>query len=38
MNGDDVTVNDVKVVAPNVQASNGVIHIIDNVLIPPDLG
>jgi uncharacterized surface protein with fasciclin (FAS1) repeats len=33
----DVYVNDAKVVTPDVGASNGVIHVIDSVLIPPDL-
>jgi uncharacterized surface protein with fasciclin (FAS1) repeats len=32
-----VTVNDAKVVQPDVKASNGVIHVIDNVILPPDL-
>ena len=36
--GSSVTVNDVRVLAPDVMASNGVIHVIDNVLLPPDLG
>lgn len=36
--GGKVTVNDVNVVAADVVASNGVIHIIDSVLLPPDLG
>ena len=29
-------VNDIKVVQPDVPASNGVIHVIDNVLLPPE--
>jgi uncharacterized surface protein with fasciclin (FAS1) repeats len=35
--GDDgtVTVNDATVTQADVQASNGVIHIIDTVLLPP---
>lgn len=32
-----VTVNDAKVVQPDIQASNGVIHVIDKVILPPDL-
>lgn len=32
---DGVTVNDVRVVNPDVIASNGIIHIIDQVLLPP---
>jgi uncharacterized surface protein with fasciclin (FAS1) repeats len=31
---DGLKINDAKVLAPNVQAANGVIHIIDAVLIP----
>jgi uncharacterized surface protein with fasciclin (FAS1) repeats len=32
-----VTVNDAKVVQPDIKASNGIIHVIDNVILPPDL-
>ena len=32
-----VMVNDAKVVQPDIQASNGVIHLIDKVMLPPDL-
>ena len=32
-----VTVNGAKVVAPDVMASNGVIHAIDAVILPPDV-
>lgn len=32
-----VTVNDAKVVQSDIQASNGVIHVIDKVILPPDL-
>jgi uncharacterized surface protein with fasciclin (FAS1) repeats len=32
-----VQVNDAKVIKPDVQASNGVIHVIDKVILPPDL-
>jgi uncharacterized surface protein with fasciclin (FAS1) repeats len=32
-----VEVNDATVVQPDIKASNGVIHVIDNVILPPDL-
>ncbi|MGF1677453.1 MAG: fasciclin domain-containing protein [Rivularia sp. (in: cyanobacteria)] len=32
-----VQVNDATVVQPDIKASNGVIHVIDNVILPPDL-
>ncbi|MUH00198.1 fasciclin domain-containing protein [Scytonema sp. UIC 10036] len=32
-----VMVNEAKVVQPDVKASNGIIHVIDNVILPPDL-
>ncbi len=32
---DGVTVNDAKVTQPDIEASNGVIHVIDSVLMPP---
>ncbi|MBE9004748.1 S-layer homology domain-containing protein [Fortiea sp. LEGE XX443] len=32
-----IAVNGTRVIQPNVQASNGVIHVIDRVLIPPNL-
>jgi uncharacterized surface protein with fasciclin (FAS1) repeats len=34
VHGDDVSVGDANVVAPDVEASNGVIHVIDAVLLP----
>ncbi|MEZ5099212.1 MAG: fasciclin domain-containing protein [Thermoleophilia bacterium] len=34
--GDTVKVNDATVVTPDIEASNGVIHVIDTVLIPAD--
>src|SRR6056297_3385086 len=34
---DGVFVNDANVVTADVQASNGVIHVIDSVLLPPDV-
>ncbi len=33
--GEEVTVNGAKVLTPDVQASNGVVHVIDEVLLPP---
>lgn len=33
----DVMVNDAMVVEPDIQASNGIIHGIDQVILPPDL-
>jgi uncharacterized surface protein with fasciclin (FAS1) repeats len=33
--GEEVTVNGAKVLTPDVSASNGVVHVIDEVLIPP---
>jgi len=30
-------VNDAKVIQPDIKGSNGVIHAIDNVILPPDL-
>ncbi|MBD2257018.1 fasciclin domain-containing protein [Pseudanabaena sp. FACHB-2040] len=35
--GDSVMVNDATVVMPDIEASNGVIHVIDKVIIPPSL-
>jgi uncharacterized surface protein with fasciclin (FAS1) repeats len=35
VDGDAVMVNDANVVAVDVAASNGVIHVIDAVLLPP---
>ena len=32
--GDDVMINEAKVIMPNVEAANGVIHVIDSVLLP----
>ena len=34
--GDDVMINEVKVLMPNIEASNGVIHVIDGVLLPAE--
>ena len=35
--GGQVTVNDAKVTQPDIQASNGVIHLIDRIIVPPDV-
>ena len=35
--GDDILVNDASVVETDIEATNGVIHVIDTVLIPPDV-
>lgn len=37
VNGSSVMVNDANVTATDIQASNGVIHVIDSVLMPPSL-
>lgn len=37
VNGGTVLVNDATVTATDVQGTNGVIHVIDRVLLPPDL-
>lgn len=36
-NANQISVNNAQVVQPNIQASNGVIHAINTVLIPPNL-
>jgi len=33
--GDAVMINDAKVTATDIGASNGVIHVIDTVILPP---
>ncbi|NTU47291.1 fasciclin domain-containing protein [Candidatus Roizmanbacteria bacterium] len=33
--GNDVLVNNIHIVSPNNEANNGVVHVIDGVLIPP---
>jgi uncharacterized surface protein with fasciclin (FAS1) repeats len=35
VDGDSVMVDDANVIATDVMASNGVIHVIDAVLLPP---
>lgn len=37
VNNQGVTVNDAKVVQADIKASNGVVHAIDTVILPPDL-
>ena len=34
--GDSVTVNDATVTTADIEASNGVIHVIDAVILPPE--
>lgn len=35
VNGNKVMINNAEVVATDIQASNGIIHVIDNVILPP---
>jgi hypothetical protein len=35
INGDGVFINDAQVTAPDIMASNGVVHVVNGVLIPP---
>lgn len=37
VNGSSVMVNDAKVTTPDIKAENGVIHVIDKVILPPDI-
>ncbi len=37
VDGSDVKINDAQVISTDIEASNGVIHVIDTVLIPPSL-
>ena len=37
MNGNGVMINDAKVVEADVWASNGVVHVIDKVILPPGI-
>jgi uncharacterized surface protein with fasciclin (FAS1) repeats len=37
VNGAEVTVNNAKVTQPDIAASNGIIHVIDRIILPPDL-
>merc|ERR1712019_324287 len=34
--GDTVMVNNANVIEADVEASNGIVHVVDNVLVPPD--
>ena len=36
INGDKVMINEANVTMPNVEASNGVVHVIDKVMLPPN--
>lgn len=37
LNGDKVMLNDATVTMPNVEASNGVVHVVDKVILPPGM-
>jgi uncharacterized surface protein with fasciclin (FAS1) repeats len=37
VDGEVVTVNDATVTQPDITASNGVIHVVDQVILPPDM-
>jgi uncharacterized surface protein with fasciclin (FAS1) repeats len=37
INGKTVKINDAKVIAADVKASNGVVHVIDKVILPPNM-
>ena len=37
VNSEQVTVNDAKVTQPDIRANNGVIHVVDRIIIPPDV-
>ena len=37
LKGKKVFVNDARVITPDIRASNGIVHAINGVLIPPDL-
>jgi uncharacterized surface protein with fasciclin (FAS1) repeats len=38
VDGDTAMVNDAKILKTDIDASNGVIHVIDSVILPPDAG
>ncbi|MFP4092207.1 MAG: fasciclin domain-containing protein [Cyclobacteriaceae bacterium] len=37
IDGNSVKINDASVVNPNVEASNGVVHVVDKVMLPPNM-
>ncbi|MGV0025971.1 fasciclin domain-containing protein [Phormidesmis priestleyi] len=37
VSSENVTVNDAKVTQPDIRANNGVIHVVDRIIIPPDV-
>ena len=37
INGSTVKINDAKVIAADVKAKNGVVHVIDKVILPPNM-
>lgn len=37
MSSGNVKINDAKVIAADVKAQNGVVHVIDKVILPPDM-
>jgi transforming growth factor-beta-induced protein len=37
IDGSDVFISDSKVITPDVEASNGVVHIMENVMVPPSV-
>jgi uncharacterized surface protein with fasciclin (FAS1) repeats len=37
VDSDGVQINDAKVIKPDIEGSNGVIHQIDNLILPPSL-
>lgn len=38
VDGENVSINEASIVQTDIEASNGVIHVIDQVILPPDLG
>lgn len=37
VNGQQVRVNEARVIQPDLQASNGVVHVIDRIILPPNV-
>jgi uncharacterized surface protein with fasciclin (FAS1) repeats len=37
VNGQQVQVNDARVIQPDLQAANGVVHVIDRIILPPNV-